>query len=526
MNRSTRLRTLVVSTFLGLGSLAAIVLPSTAGATPTPPLFTQCPAVGLDTGCQSLITISPAGVASVATDPGQPVYDTTDDSLIGIVNHSNALVASVSLTGSNAFGLDGDGLCTATPTPCPSRTAYGPTGYEGPSTAITPSGSSSGTVGFTGNLAPGASRYFSLEQPGYSVTSVSLLPNVILSASPVAGTEGAAFTGPVATFTVPPSTSVPSAFTATVNWGDGSTSSGSITQATSGGPYTVSGTHTYADEGTFATGVTVTDNQLALNTATAAGTATIADASITVTGTTVAPQTTNAAFTVPVATFTDGNPTTPLGDFTASIDWGDGTTSAGTIASPGTVEGAHTYASHGTYSVKVTVSDSGGSSGSATDTVDVADLVTTCSGSGCSGSITTPTQSVELSSPSTTGTIQTTLDQGSGGFTCGDRFRHAPQTTTVTDTGLGASITFTVTFTNASVPGLWFVPFAVCYQSQTPFKDLYGHSVTTGLLPLCSLPFTHRPVVAPCVQSISELPFKLGKVVEKIVVPAGDPRYH
>ncbi len=526
MNHPTRWRTLVVSTLLGLGSLAAVVLPNPAGATTPPPLFPQCPAVGLDTGCQSLITISPAGVASVATDPNQRVYDTTDDSLVGIVNNSNALVASVSLTGSAVFGLDGDGLCTATPTPCPSRTAYGPTGYEGPGTVITPSGFSAGTVGFTGNLAPGASRYFSLEQPTYAVASVSLLPNVNLTASPVTGTEGAAFTGPVATFTVPPSTAAPSAFSATINWGDGSTGSGSITQAASGGPYTVSGSHTYADEASFATSVTVTDNQLALNSATAAGTASIADAPITVTGTTVAPQTTGASFTVPVATFTDGNPTAPLSDFTASIDWGDGTTSGGSITSPGTVSGTHAYTSHGTYSIKVTVNDVGGSTGSATDTVDVADLVTTCSGSGCSGSITTPTQSVQLSSPSTTGTIQTTLDQGTGGFTCGDSFRHAPQTTTVTDTGLGASITFTVTFANASVPGLWFVPFAVCYQSQTPFKDLFGHSVTTGLLPVCSLPFTHKPVVAPCVQSITELPFKLGNVVEKIVVPAGDPRYH
>ena len=49
--------------------------------------------------------------------------------------------------------------------------------------------------------------------------------------------------------------------------------------------------------------------------------------------------------------------------------------------------------------------------------------------------------------------------------------------------------------------------------------------MTTGLLPFCGIPRPTKPVVAPCVQSITELPFLLGNVVEKIVVPPGDPRY-
>ena len=112
-------------------------------------------------------------------------------------------------------------------------------------------------------------------------------------------------------------------------------------------------------------------------------------------------------------------------------------------------------------------------------------------------------------------------------YSCGDSFRHAPQVTTVTDTGLNANIVYTVTFKNKAAAGQWFVPFAVCYQAQTPFKDLYGHTVTTGLLPVCTvLPRPGKPLVAPCVQSITELPLLLGNVVEKIVLPAGDPRFH
>lgn len=247
---------------------------------------------------------------------------------------------------------------------------------------------------------------------------------------------------------------------------------------------------------------------------------------------TIAPQTTATSFTAPVATFTDSNPTAPIGNFTATVNWGDGSTSTGTITQPGgpgttfAVSGTHSYAAHGTYTVGVAISSVAGGSGAVSDSVSVADAVTTCTGSGCSGTVTTPQQTVQISSTSTTGTILTTVTSATGGFTCGDFFRHAPDLVTVTDTGLDANILYTVTFPNKSVAGAWFIPFAVCYQAQTPFKDLYGHTVTTGLLPLCTLfPRPNKPVVAPCVQSITDPPFLLGNVVEKIVVPPGDPRY-
>ncbi len=249
---------------------------------------------------------------------------------------------------------------------------------------------------------------------------------------------------------------------------------------------------------------------------------------------TIAAQTTATSFTVPVATFTDSYPAAPLGNFTATIDWGDGSTSGGTITQPGgtgttfAVSGTHSYAAHGTYTVGVTVNSIAGGTASVSDSVTVADAVTTCTGSGCSGTVTTPQQTVGVSSTSTTGTILTTVDPADQStFSCGDPFRHAPSVTTVTDTSLDANILYTVTFKNKAAAGPWFDPFAVCYQAQTPFKDLYGHTVTTGLLPLCTvLPRPNRPLVAPCVQSISDLPFFLGNVVEKIVVPPGDPRYH
>jgi choice-of-anchor C domain-containing protein len=251
---------------------------------------------------------------------------------------------------------------------------------------------------------------------------------------------------------------------------------------------------------------------------------------------TVAPQTTAKSFTVPVATFTDtyaGMPTNiAAGHFQAFISWGDGTAaSPGTVTLSGstyTVTGTHSYAAHGTYTPTVSITSSLGGSASVSDSVTVADAVTTCAPSGCNGAINTPSQNVGISSTSTTGTIQTDVDPANNSYSCGDPFRHAPQVTTVTDTGLNANIVYTVTFANKAAAGAWFVPFAVCYQSQTPFTDLYGHkNVTTGLLPLCTLlPRPGKPLVAPCVESIVDLPLYLGNVVEKIVLPAGDPRFH
>ena len=57
-----------------------------------------------------------------------------------------------------------------------------------------------------------------------------------------------------------------------------------------------------------------------------------------------------------------------------------------------------------------------------------------------------------------------------------DPFRHAPEVTTYNAIGMDANILFTVTFDNASADGLWYVPFEVCFQAQTPFTDYFGNA--------------------------------------------------
>src|SRR4051794_31588998 len=90
------------------------------------------------------------------------------------------------------------------------------------------------------------------------------------------------------------------------------------------------------------------------------------------TGTTsqVLAPTEGVAFTGVVANFTTD---TPGDTFTASINWGDGTTNAGTVSltgSSGTVTGSHTYADEfNSLPVTVTLTETGASP----DTVDIND---------------------------------------------------------------------------------------------------------------------------------------------------------
>ena len=141
-----------------------------------------------------------------------------------------------------------------------------------------------------------------------------------------------------------------------INWGDGATTPGTIVQtgaSPNGSTFQVNGSHVYAEEGIFQTQVTVTDTGGSATVAT--GNAVIADAPLTAAGLTlgVAPSPliyNYPAFTGNVATFTDADPNGTVTDYTASINWGDGVITAGTVsANPSVtgqflVSGTHLYA--------------------------------------------------------------------------------------------------------------------------------------------------------------------------------------
>src|SRR5262249_4828081 len=138
-----------------------------------------------------------------------------------------------------------------------------------------------------------------------------------------------------------------------------------------------------------------------VNAITETGTAsvgTVADAPLTAgTVTTVTGGIENTTAAALSATFTDANHTAPTSDFSGTISWGDGQTSAftsGNVTTTGngtfTVSGlSHVYAEEGTTGVTVTITDVGGSKTTDTGSTTVADAALTA------GTVTTVTGGIE-----------------------------------------------------------------------------------------------------------------------------------
>jgi hypothetical protein len=169
--------------------------------------------------------------------------------------------------------------------------------------------------------------------------------------------------------------------TASINWGDGSAPTAGTVTPVSGQPgtFTVSGSHVYGEGGSFTGTVAVTDSDS--SGASASFSATIQDFALTASGGITLNGTEGTADTGPVqgtvATFTDADPGEAASHFTATIAWGDGTSSAGTVSGPAggpfSVSGSHSYAENGTYAVTVSVNDPGGASATATSRAVIAD---------------------------------------------------------------------------------------------------------------------------------------------------------
>jgi hypothetical protein len=196
--------------------------------------------------------------------------------------------------------------------------------------------------------------------------SVSASAQAIVSAAPLqaTGVSGAAVAGTpvtetVATFTDGNTLDAAESYTATIYWGDGTNSNGVVEGGA--GAFNVSGTHAYATPGNYAISVTIADADQ--TTATASSAMTVGNA--------YAGQAANLT----VASFTSSNPNAAAGDFTATINWGDGTApTSGVVTGSGgqfAVGGSHSYAAAGLYSVQVTLTDQYGDTLQANGTVNV-----------------------------------------------------------------------------------------------------------------------------------------------------------
>lgn len=175
---------------------------------------------------------------------------------------------------------------------------------------------------------------------------------------------------------------------------------------------------------------------------TATAPVTIVDAPLTASGTSLS-GTEGSALTGVVATFTDADPSPLLADFSATIDWGDGSpTSAGVVSSNGSgfqVTGTHAYASSGLFNVTVTINDAGGASAVAHSTATIADAALSASGTPVaftpntpfSGPVATFTDANVLATP---GMFTATIAWGDGATSAGAISATGPGTFRVSGT--------------------------------------------------------------------------------------------
>lgn len=151
---------------------------------------------------------------------------------------------------------------------------------------------------------------------------------IVAQGAVVAATEANQVTEVVAKFTHGNLFALPSQFSATIAWGDGTSSAGTIEYDPVEG-FVVLGTKTFANVGTYAKSVQVSES--GGGKATVAGSAVVADAPIAATGFGFQAFE-GVAFTGAVASILDPDPSSAASEFSATITWGDGGNAAGAIS--------------------------------------------------------------------------------------------------------------------------------------------------------------------------------------------------
>ena len=204
----------------------------------------------------------------------------------------------------------------------------------GPSNQFTVVGNQSFTDEGSGAVEVVISHGTSLPVTVTGSYSVADAP-VLLSAPslPIAAEEGVPLVNvTVATFVDLAGPEGVGDYSAAIDWGDGSVSAGTVSFSAAAGNFTVVGSHTYSEGGRQPITVMLHHDALSPNPAV------LASANVTLPPVT---PTGSATFTAlenllsanqPVATFTDPGGAHALGEYAATIDWGDGgTADAGTI---------------------------------------------------------------------------------------------------------------------------------------------------------------------------------------------------
>ena len=311
------------------------------------------------TGIAQTITPTAAAVQRRGRRVLDPNVDAVAADFTAMITWGDGGTSTATVTAAAGGGFDVSGTYT-----------YAQYGAYPVTVDVTSSGGSTVTIDSTANVA---------DAPLTAATN----------STPPQPTAGAAFDGVVADFTDANSYATAAQFTASITWGDGAASTGTVSSNGAGG-FEVTGTHTYTTYGNDAVSVAIASQ--GGSTLTVASTVTVADAPTTAAGATVTIGQ-NQSYTGEIATFTDANPYAAASQFTATINWGDGTTTTGTITvdpqvyEQFDVSGTHTYTVPGSFPVFVTISDAGGQSATAQSnaTVTTANTAQTVAAAGAAG---------------------------------------------------------------------------------------------------------------------------------------------
>jgi hypothetical protein len=179
-------------------------------------------------------------------------------------------------------------------------------------------------------------------------------------------------------FTDPDDPDNPGDFAASIDWGNGETSSALVMPNDSGGFDVVAG-KAYATDGTYDVSVTVTNEtdgyQQTFNVS-----LDVEDEDLQADGVTTS-AVSGVSFSGTVATFTDPSGSQDVGLYPALIDWGDGSDldDGATVVANGdgtfSVQGSHTYAAGGDYIVQVVINHGTTDGATVFSTVHVTNLV-------------------------------------------------------------------------------------------------------------------------------------------------------
>ena len=216
----------------------------------------------------------------------------------------------------------------------------------------------------------------------------SLLSGAPWSVSPATFTaqEGAAIgTAPtgaqVATIVDSSGTLSPSDFSASINWGDGTTTSGDVVLTSQASVFAVQGSHTYSEEGSNTVRVTVNHNGSTDTPATITETVAVSDPAVNPSGGMTFTATEGAVGQDQlIATFSDPGGSEAAGEYSATINWGDFKSSAATITpSPDgtfflvTGGSTHIYTEDGNFTITVVISHDNAPQATTTSVASVAD---------------------------------------------------------------------------------------------------------------------------------------------------------